>query len=174
MDICAVEMNGLLSQMALKRLHAEWSKWQKDDMTHISASPVMAKEIAPNGKVVEEPDMFRWVATIVGPERTPYEGGIFKLQIDIPDKYPMVPPSVKFVTKIYHPNISTEGIICLDILKHMWSPALDLAKTLLSILSILSDPNAKDPLNGEAGRSYLQDRPTFDSTAREWTRQYAQ
>jgi len=81
---------------------------------------------------------------------------------------------VTFVTKVYHPNISTTGAICLDILKpDKWSPALTVAKLVLSISSLLTDPNADDPLNGEAGRLYRQSKAAFEKTAREWTIRYA-
>jgi ubiquitin-conjugating enzyme E2 N len=85
---------------------------------------------------------------ITGPESTPFEGiftlkegGRFKLELFLPDSYPMEPPKVRFLTKIYHPNIDKLGRICLDILKDKWSPALQIRTVLLSIQALLSSPN---------------------------------
>ncbi len=90
--------------------------------------------------------MFKWQGTIVGPEGTPYEGGVFYLNIQFPIDYPFRPPKINFVTKVYHPNINLDGSICLDILKDQWSPALTISKVLLSISSLLTDPNPESPL----------------------------
>ena len=97
------------------------------EFTELVKSPLKYATAGPDS----ENDLTRWSATIVGPENTPYHGGIFKLQIYFPKEYPYKPPKVKFVTKVYHCNVSSSGSICLDILKSQWSPVLTISKVLL-------------------------------------------
>ncbi|KKO96543.1 ubiquitin-conjugating enzyme E2-16 kDa [Trichoderma harzianum] len=104
---------------------------------------------------------------------SPYSGGVFFLKIQFPTDYPFKPPKVNFSTRIYHPNINSNGSICLDILRDQWSPALTISKVLLSICSMLTDPNPDDPLVPEIAHVYKTDRPRYEATAREWTRKYA-
>lgn len=117
--------------------------------------------------------VFHWQATILGPPETPFANGVFILEIWFPIDYPFKPPKVKFKTRIYHPNVNSEGAICLDILKDAWSPALTVSKVLLSISSLLADPNPDDPLVTEIADQYKRDRAKYDSVAREYTRKYA-
>lgn len=109
----------------------------------------------------------------MGPEDSPYQGGVFFLNIHFPPDYPFKPPKVSFTTKIYHPNINSNGSICLDILKDQWSPALTISKVLLSISSLLTDANPDDPLVPEIATIYKTDPARFAATAREWTGRYA-
>lgn len=73
-------------------------------------------------------DVFEWNATIIGPDKSPYSGGVFNLKIKFPNDYPFKPPKINFTTKVYHCNINDQGGICLDILKDNWSPALTISK----------------------------------------------
>jgi len=115
----------------------------------------------------------KWNATIIGPEKTPYEGGAFNLTIDFPKEYPFKPPKVKFETRIFHPNINEYGNICLDILNNKnWSPALTVSKLLLSISSLLSDPNPDDPLDIRAARIYKKSKDEYFEMARAYTLKY--
>ena len=118
-------------------------------------------------------DMFSWQATILGPDDSPFAGGVFFLNIHFPNDYPFKPPKLNFTTKIYHPNVNSNGSICLDILKDQWSPALTISKVLLSICSLLTDPNPDDPLVPEIGRQCKERRSEYEETAREWTQRYA-
>ena len=109
----------------------------------------------------------------MGPSDSPYSGGVFFVTITFAPDYPFKPPKVQFQTKVYHPNINSQGSICLDILKEQWSPALTISKVLLSICSLLTDPNPDDPLVPEIAHIYKSDRSRYEETAREWTRKYA-
>lgn len=122
---------------------------------------------------ISENDLLHWNATICGAVGTPYEGGLFTLVITFPDNYPFLPPSIKFTTRLFHPNIHENGDICLDILKHHWSPAYSLSHVLLSISSLLSDPNPDDPLNVEAARMYKSNINQYNATVHEYVLKYA-
>ncbi|MCP9266083.1 Ubiquitin-conjugating enzyme E2-17 kDa [Dirofilaria immitis] len=147
-------------QMALKRIQKELQDLGRDPPAQCSAGPV-------------GDDLFHWQATIMGPPESPYQGGVFFLTIHFPTDYPFKPPKVAFTTRIYHPNINSNGSICLDILRSQWSPALTISKVLLSICSLLCDPNPDDPLVPEIARIYKTDRERYNQLAREWTQKYA-
>jgi ubiquitin-conjugating enzyme E2 N len=110
---------------------------------------------------------------IAGPSDTPFEGGMFDLELFLPEEYPMVPPKVLFRTKIYHPNIDKLGRICLDILKNKWSPALQIKAVLLSIQALMSAPNCDDPLDEAIAEHWKSDEAGAIKKAAEWTQQYA-
>ncbi|VTJ89727.1 Hypothetical predicted protein, partial [Marmota monax] len=146
--------------MALKRIHKELLDLARDPPAQCSAGPV-------------GDDMFHWQAAIMGPNDSPYQGGVFFLSIQFPSDYPFKPPRITFITRIYHPNINRSGNISLDILRFEWSPALTISKVLLSICSMLCDPNPDDPLVPEIAKIYLKDRKKYDRVAQEWTEKYA-
>ena len=114
-----------------------------------------------------------WQASIMGPSDSPYQGGVFSLNIEFSEAYPYTPPKVQFITKIYHPNISGSGSICLDILEEEWSPAFSIDKVLLSICSLLTDPNPDDPMCMDIAKLYKEDREKYENTCKEWTAKYA-
>ncbi|KAL3876082.1 hypothetical protein ACJMK2_033963 [Sinanodonta woodiana] len=147
--------------MALRRLQKEFADIKRDPPGGCSAGPV------------NDSDMFEWQASITGPPGSPFENGVFYLKINFPPDYPFKPPRVNFTTKVYHPNINSQGNICLDILRSQWSPALTASKVLLSILALLTEPNPDDPLMPEIARQYKTNIDKYNSTAREWTRKYA-
>ena len=146
---------------ALKRIQRELIDLGRDPPSNCSAGPT------------DEKDQYHWSATIMGPDDSPYAGGVFFLTIHFPTDYPFKPPKCTFTTKIYHPNINSNGGICLDILKDQWSPALTVSRVLLSISSLLTDANPDDPLVPEIAHIYKTDRPRYEASATEWTRKYA-
>jgi ubiquitin-conjugating enzyme E2 D/E len=146
---------------ALRRIQHELRELQQENLEGCTAGPQ------------NDQDLYLWDATIVGPSGTPYAGGLFELQIRFPLNYPFAPPNIIFKTKVYHPNISPAGIICIDILKNQWSPALTIGKVLLSISSLLCDPNPRDPLVPAIAQQYERNRAQFEEVAREWTNLYA-
>lgn len=112
-----------------------------------------------------------WTALLKGPPDTPYENGVFQLSIKCGTDYPLAPPSISFITKIFHPNIHFKtGQVCLDILKKEWSPAWGLQAACRAVLCLLGDPDADSPLNCDAGNMVRNgDMLAFETTAKMYT-----
>ncbi|THG99131.1 hypothetical protein EW026_g3164 [Hermanssonia centrifuga] len=151
----------LASSTTLKRIHREIADLKKEDLGNITLVP-------------SSDSLFVWKARLPGPEGSVYEGGFFDVDISLAHDYPFSAPRMTFRTRIYHMNISDRGGICIDILKHNWSPALSLFKVILSLSSLLTDPNPKDPLVPSIANEYVRNRAQHDRTARQWTQLYAQ
>ncbi|PPS01919.1 hypothetical protein GOBAR_AA18745 [Gossypium barbadense] len=163
-----------------RRIIKETQRLLSEPAPGISASP-------------SEDNMRYFNVMILGPTQSPYEGGVFKLELFLPEEYPMAAPKeeclhliccaeqtlasklslVRFLTKIYHPNIDKLGRICLDILKDKWSPALQIRTVLLSIQALLSAPNPDDPLSENIAKHWKTNEAEAVETAKEWTRLYA-
>jgi ubiquitin-conjugating enzyme E2 D/E len=148
------------NSLSNKRIMNELSQLNKYPIPNCSAGPI-------------NDDITKWQATIFGPEGTPYFGGVFMLAIEFTNEYPFKPPRVVFTTPIYHCNINSSGGICLDILKTNWSPALNISKLLLSICSLLAEPNPTDPLVAEIAELYKNNKELHDMNARNHTIKYA-
>ena len=144
-----------------KRIESEIKDIEKNPPSNCSAGPI------------DNSNIYEWQATIIGPDESPYEGGMFNLQISFPENYPFKPPKIIFNTKIYHCNINSSGSICLDILKDQWSPALTIGKVLLSICSLMDDPNPDDPLVSDIADLLKSNKKEHDRIAREYTIRYA-
>ncbi|PNW88372.1 hypothetical protein CHLRE_01g026600v5 [Chlamydomonas reinhardtii] len=144
-----------------RRIIKETQKLLSEPAPGISASP-------------SEENLRYFNVMILGPQQSPYEGGVFKLELFLPEDYPMAPPKVRFLTKIYHPNIDKLGRICLDILKDKWSPALQIRTVLLSIQALLSAPNPDDPLAEHVAKHWKENEKEAIATARQWTAMHAQ
>lgn len=143
------------------------TKELKDVTQEDESSGVRAVQVRPN-------DNKHLKGTLKGPEGTCYEGGVFEVDIVIPNAYPFEPPRMKFITKIWHPNISSQtGAICLDILKDQWSPALTIKTALLSLQALLCSPEPDDPQDAIVAKMYLNDIDEFNKTAKFWTDSYA-
>ncbi|XP_071853385.1 ubiquitin-conjugating enzyme E2 T-like isoform X2 [Apostichopus japonicus] len=116
-------------------------------------------------------------AEIIGGKGTPYEGGIFHLEIKIPERYPFEPPKVQFTTAIYHPNVDSAGRICLDLLKMpptgSWKPCWNLSTLLTSIQLLMAEPNPNDSLMVDIAAEFKHKRSDFISKAKEWTQKHA-
>jgi ubiquitin-conjugating enzyme E2 D/E len=140
----------------------------KKELDEMNLTPPMNCSAGPIGD-----DLFKWQATIMGPEGSPYEGGIFFLTIDFPSDYPFKSPRIMFTTPIYHCNINSNGSICLDILKDQWSPALTISKVLLSICSLMDDPNPNDPLVTDIADLLRKNKGEHDENARMMTIKHA-
>ncbi|KAH8924267.1 ubiquitin-conjugating enzyme [Atractiella rhizophila] len=108
-----------------------------------------------------------WNAVIFGPAETPFEDGTFRLLLTFDESYPNKPPSVRFVSKMFHPNVYGDGNLCLDILQNRWSPTYDVSAILTSIQSLLHDPNPNSPANVEAAQLYRENRREYERRVRE-------
>ncbi|XP_047323192.1 constitutive photomorphogenesis protein 10 [Impatiens glandulifera] len=143
-----------------KRIQKEMSDLNTDCPPDCSAGP-------------KGDNLYNWVATIIGPSGTPYEGGIFFLEIDFTSDYPFNPPKVVFRTRIFHCNVDSTGKVSLGMLKEGWSPALTISKVLHAIRSILINPDPYDPVLPGIAHMYLADRARHDKLAAEWTLRFA-
>lgn len=125
--------------------------------------------------IPDETNIYSWKAVLEGPQDTPFEGGTFEVAITVPEQYPLVPPTMRYKTKIFHPNVHFKsGEICLDILKNAWSPAWTLHSTCQAILALMSDPAPDSPLNCDAGNLLRGgDVRGYNSLAKMYTMEHA-
>lgn len=145
---------GSSKDAAIRRLMRDFQATQKDMPEGIEATP--------------HPDnIMVWDAILFGPDDTAWEGGVFKLQLEFPETYPQQPPKAKFLTKMFHPNIYVNGQICLDIMKSQWSPTFDVKALLLSIQSLLADPNPASAANPEAADCFLNKKQLYAARVKE-------
>ncbi|XP_047188012.1 ubiquitin-conjugating enzyme E2 E1 isoform X2 [Scophthalmus maximus] len=155
------------SRASTNKLSTSARRIQKE-LADITLDPPPNCSAGPKGD-----NIYEWRSTILGPPGSVYEGGVFFLDIAFSSDYPFKPPKVTFRTRIYHCNINSQGVICLDILKDNWSPALTISKVLLSICSLLTDCNPADPLVGSIATQYTTNRPEHDRIAKQWSDRYA-
>jgi len=132
----------------------DFKRLQNDPPSGISGTPT-------------ENNIMLWNAVIFGPEDSPWEGGTFKLSLTFTEDYPNKAPTVRFESKMFHPNIYADGAICLDILQNQWSPIYDVSAILTSIQSLLTDPNPNSPANSEASRMYSENRREYNKRVQE-------
>ncbi|CAG9331639.1 unnamed protein product [Blepharisma stoltei] len=123
---------------------------------------------------IDDKNMYDFIGTIIGPQGTSYEGGIFFLKIQFSDRYPFVPPNIRFLTPIFNPCIDTNGNITLEILRDMWTPAMTVEKLLLTIMSTLNSFDIEYSPPNESILEIYKNNPTqYETMAREWTKKYA-
>merc|ERR1712183_237760 len=147
---------------ALKRLVREFKELSVSETEGIIASPV------------NEDNFFEWEAVITGPEHTPYENGVFVAKLTFPHDYPHSPPKMKFTSRMWHPNVYKDGNVCISILHtgddpmgyektlERWTPLQSVEKILLSVVSMLAEPNDESSANIDASKMYRDDRDTFN------------
>lgn len=169
----------------MRRIGKELADIHADPKSQITAAPVNEQE-----------DITHLRGSFPGPPGTPYEGGTYNIDIKIPTDYPFRPPVMKFETKVWHPNVSSQtvsnqdhtrhcdwthlilisimqGAICLDTLSSAWSPVLTIKSALLSLQSLLSTPEPKDPQDAEVANMLLRTPKEFERVARQWATIYA-
>ncbi|KAL8829734.1 MAG: hypothetical protein Q9191_001844 [Dirinaria sp. TL-2023a] len=153
----------MASSNRTRRVAKEIADIRSDTLSNISANPVG-----------DGSDLFHLKGSFKGPPGTPYEGGTYSIDIRIPSEYPFRPPIMKFDTKVWHPNVSSQtGAICLDTLSGAWSPVLTIKSALLSLQSLLSTPEAKDPQDAEVASMLIQNPEEFARVAEEWAVKHA-
>uniref|UniRef100_A0A7S2MI25 UBC core domain-containing protein n=1 Tax=Zooxanthella nutricula TaxID=1333877 RepID=A0A7S2MI25_9DINO len=183
-SLCAMAYGAKLSRSdagipnearALRRIKIDWQKMNKS----------MGEDSIVSAQPIDDSNLWQWEGKLKGPDGSPYAGGVFKVSIRFPGEYPMKPPKVEFLTRVWHPNIADvakvwspmspkPGEICLDILKDGdWSPVQTIYSVLTSLVSLLAEPNSDDPLNAAAGHQALEDPEKFKKTAVQYTKDYA-
>uniref|UniRef100_A0A286XDM4 E2 ubiquitin-conjugating enzyme n=2 Tax=Hystricomorpha TaxID=33550 RepID=A0A286XDM4_CAVPO len=138
-----------MSTPARRRLMRDFKRLQEDPPAGVSGAP-------------SENNIMVWNAVIFGPEGTPFEDGTFKLTIEFTEEYPNKPPTVRFISKMFHPNVYADGSICLDILQNRWSPTYDVSSILTSIQSLLDEPNPNSPANSQAAQLYQENKREYE------------
>ncbi|GAX78188.1 hypothetical protein CEUSTIGMA_g5630.t1 [Chlamydomonas eustigma] len=134
----------------------------QSDLRAIKNSPPEGCSASPS----DDSNVFVWSATVLGPDDSAWEGGIFSLRITFGDRYPEKPPKVRFTSDIFHPNVYNDGTLCLDLLQDQWSPCHNICTLLTSIQSLLTDPNCSSPANPEAANIYMKDRVAYNKRVR--------
>eukprot|EP00051_Salpingoeca_urceolata_P005433 m.73210 g.73210 ORF g.73210 m.73210 type:complete len:151 (-) comp14327_c0_seq1:261-713(-) len=146
--------------MAQKKLTKELKKLQTEPLDGVLVDTV-------------QDDLFYWKATLSGPEGSPYEGGIFILDVKFPSEYPFKPPTITFKTPVYHPTVSNEGGICLKLIKTGWSPAVGISRVLQAVVSMLADPSPEGALVPDIAKQLTENREAFEAEARRLTAEKA-
>merc|ERR1712111_32666 len=156
---------------ALRRLIAEYKQILKNAPDGIMAGPI------------KEENYFEWEAAITGPEGTLFEDGVFLAKLIFPQDYPLNPPTMRFTSKIFHPNIYPDGKVCISILhppgddplgyeksSERWSPVQSVEKILLSVMSMIAEPNINSPANVDAAKMWRDEKDKFAEIAQNHVR----
>lgn len=156
--------------ITIKRIAKECKELMSSDNENLFKLKCAQKNILDEDyNTVLEDDLFNWEGYIIGPEETPWEGKKINVLVTLPENYPMNPPKVTIKNKLYHPNISLDGGICLEVLRSSpngnWTPSMTITKVLLCLLVLLKSPNTSDPLNQNAAVDYDKNRELYFSKA---------
>ncbi|KAH9425454.1 ubiquitin conjugating enzyme 7 [Dermatophagoides pteronyssinus] len=156
---------------AVRRLMTEYKQLTLNPPEGILAGPV------------NEDNFFEWEAYVTGPESTCYEDGVFSARITFPTDYPLSPPKMQFTCEMFHPNVYPDGRVCISILhapgedplgyesiSERWSPVQSVEKVLLSVVSMLAEPNDESGANVDAAKMWREDRKLFLEKAEEIVR----
>eukprot|EP01102_Stenamoeba_stenopodia_P012384 TRINITY_DN3904_c0_g1_i1.p1 TRINITY_DN3904_c0_g1~~TRINITY_DN3904_c0_g1_i1.p1 ORF type:complete len:167 (-),score=27.98 TRINITY_DN3904_c0_g1_i1:253-753(-) len=153
-----------MTSTALKRLMQEYKELLLTIPEGFTAGPI------------SEDNFFVWEAQIAGPIDTPYEGGVFTAKLTFPRDYPLNPPKMVFTSELWHPNIYKNGEVCISILhppgedpnnyeksSERWSPVQSVEKILISVISMLAEPNDESPANIDAAKMWRTDRAQYNA-----------
>ena len=158
-------------RLGRKRLFLEYKELTQNPPEGVIAGPV------------SESDLYQWETLLLGPDDTPFEGGCFRATLSFPSNYPLNPPKMKFTSEMWHPNIYPDGNVCISILhapghdefgyelqEERWSPIQSVEKILLSVLSMLADPNDESPANIDAAKMWRENHGNYVKRVRETVR----
>ena len=154
-------------------MHQIRLKKEYNDIQRIGESDIINSNNIKLNISLKNNDITHWKVLFNGPIDTPYENGIYELDVSFSHEYPFKAPIIKFITNIFHPNISTEGEICFDMLKDQWTPSLTIYKVLQSVISLLPNPNPDDSLNLEARNLYKTNKEDYNNMVKNWTFAYS-
>ncbi|RVD80513.1 uncharacterized protein DFL_008410 [Arthrobotrys flagrans] len=160
-----------MAAKAARRLLSEYRELINNETDGIYAGPI------------SEDNFMLWECLIAGPPDTPFEGGMFSATLKFPDDYPLSPPELKFTCEILHPNVYPDGTVCISILhppgddpnmyesaSERWSPIQSVEKVLLSVMSMLAEPNDESGANVDASKMFRDDRARYENIVRRCAR----
>ncbi|KAJ4289394.1 hypothetical protein N0V88_006874 [Collariella sp. IMI 366227] len=146
-----------------RRIQKELSDWNKSPSTNIIID-------------VDDSNLNRWEVKIKAPEDSLYAGGTFGVLVILPDNYPFQAPTVNFVTRIYHPNVTNDSVgnVCLGLLKpENWKPSFQIRTVLEALRDLLVEPQPDDPLEARIADEYRSERKEFEKNVKSYVQRYA-